>query len=221
MSDVFDDAWDVVKGSPAPSWTLHGDKGGSLDDSGHEYSRNIYPIGSRDNRLDPQQSVDAENLTTGKQPALNQMMQNREIDRYDARMRNSTGEERLANQTKRNIAREGLNQLDQRKDGFQRTKEGGNDPLFITNLMRDDKGFGGEREAIPFGQGRRRDRNDGRYQYAVERMPRPDEGQEDSFGSRGYQEGMDNSALQPNTDFSGNVEQPQKKRGIMSRFMRR
>lgn len=214
MSDAFEVAWNLTKESAAPSWTLHGDKGGSLDDSGHEYSRNIYPIGSRDNRLDPQQSVDAENLTTGKQPALNQMMQNREIDRYDARMRNSTGEERLANQTKRNIAREGLNQLDQRKDGFERTKEGG-------NVMRDDKGFGGEREAIPFGQGRRKDRNDGNYQYAVERMPRPDAGQEDSFGSRGYQEGMDNSAFQPNTDFSGNVEQPAKKGGIMSRFMRR
>lgn len=215
MSDVFEVAWNLTKRSAAPSWTLQGDKGGSLDDSGYEYSRTIYPIGSRDNRLDPQQNVNAENLTTGKQPALNQMMQNREIDRYDARMRNSTGEERLANQTKRNIAREGLNQLDLGKDGFGYTTNGNSNSVILN-----DKSFGGEREAIPFGQGRSSKRNDGNYQYAVEQMPRPDVGQEDSFGSRGYQEGMDGSAFQPSTDFSGNI-QPAKKGGIMSRFMRR
>ena len=55
----------------------------------------------------------------------------------------------------------------------------------------------------------------------VERAPRPDEGEEDSFGSRGYEEGMDGSAFQPNTDFSGNIPQPQKKGGMLSRFMRR
>mgnify|MGYP003674074008 CR=1 FL=1 len=54
----------------------------------------------------------------------------------------------------------------------------------------------------------------------VERMPRPDEGQEDSFGSRGYEEGMGDSAFQPSTDFSGNIPQPQKKGGMLSRFMR-
>ena len=55
----------------------------------------------------------------------------------------------------------------------------------------------------------------------VERVPRPDEGQEDSFGSRGYEEGMGDSSFQPSTDFSGNIPQPQKKGGMLSRFMRR
>jgi len=68
--------------------------------------------------------------------------------------------------------------------------------------------------------GTRQDTAYGDESRIVERMPRPDQGQEDSFGSRGYQEGMDSSAFQPNTDFSGNM-QPAKKGGIMSRFMRR
>tara|TARA_R110000824_G_scaffold214839_1_gene401064 strand:+ start:673 stop:1233 length:561 start_codon:yes stop_codon:yes gene_type:complete len=55
----------------------------------------------------------------------------------------------------------------------------------------------------------------------VEKVPAPDVGEEDSFGSRGYEEGMDGSAFQPNTDFSGNIPQPQKKGGMLNRFMRR
>tara|TARA_R110000787_G_scaffold280228_1_gene390854 strand:- start:145 stop:639 length:495 start_codon:yes stop_codon:yes gene_type:complete len=164
MSDAFEVAWRLTKGSAAPSYHQEKNQGienlamNPVDDSMAMYGKNF---DSGHSREAAQENVYAEQGSRGPQAS----------PRNVSRMSNT------ANNPERAIP--------------------------------DNPAVAGVAQNTAYGN------------RVVERAPRPDEGQEDSFGSRGYEEGMGDSSFQPSTDFSGNIPQPQKKGGMLSRFMRR
>ena len=186
MSDAFEVAWRLTKGSPAPSY--HQGKNRGIEN----YSSHFIPgfsAGSNSNAEEDFWRADLRDLSNNRR--------HYEIDP------SKPGPRAQSNQ----LHGKPLNPKREQNIYGDYPAQKPDNAIAVTDPQ-------GTTTGIP----QRTADGDNRI---VERMPRPDEGKEDSFGSRGYEEGMDGSAFQPSTDFSGNISQPQKKGGMLSRFMRR